>query len=171
MHAQSCLTLCDPMDCSPPGSSVYGISQTRILEWVAISHLQGIFLTQGSNPCLWHLLRWQADSLPLCHLGDPHSISRWHLSDLLWHEVRGRDNLKPDGESGMGTSRAEGTRKLPRQGAKPTCHPPVLHPRVPFISHLWPHGAPCGRLMRRERAKLDPQMDPFGVWVEAEDRG
>ena len=34
---QSCLTLCDPMDCSPPGSSVHGIFQARILEWVAIS--------------------------------------------------------------------------------------------------------------------------------------
>ena len=35
--AQSCLTLCDPLDCSPPDSSVHGISQARILEWVAIS--------------------------------------------------------------------------------------------------------------------------------------
>ena len=34
---QSCLTLCDPVDCSPPGSSVLGILQARILEWVAIS--------------------------------------------------------------------------------------------------------------------------------------
>ena len=34
---QSCQTLCNPMDCSPPGSSVYGILQARILEWVAIS--------------------------------------------------------------------------------------------------------------------------------------
>ena len=34
--AQLCLTLCDPMDCSPPGSSVHGILQARILEWVAI---------------------------------------------------------------------------------------------------------------------------------------
>ena len=34
--AQSCLTLCDPMDCSLPGSSVHGILQARILEWVAI---------------------------------------------------------------------------------------------------------------------------------------
>ena len=34
--AQSCLTLCDPMDCIPPGSSVHGILQARILEWVAI---------------------------------------------------------------------------------------------------------------------------------------
>ena len=34
--AQSCLTLCDPVDCSPPGSSVHGILQARILEWGAI---------------------------------------------------------------------------------------------------------------------------------------
>ena len=39
--SQSCLTLCDPMDCSPPGSSVHEIFQTRILEWVAISFSRG----------------------------------------------------------------------------------------------------------------------------------
>ena len=38
---QSCLTLCDPMDCSPPGSSVHEISQARILERVAISFSRG----------------------------------------------------------------------------------------------------------------------------------
>ena len=38
---QLCLILCDPMDCSPPGSSVQGISQARILEWVAISSSRG----------------------------------------------------------------------------------------------------------------------------------
>ena len=38
---QSCLTLCYPMDCSPPGSSVPGILQARILEWVAISFSRG----------------------------------------------------------------------------------------------------------------------------------
>ena len=38
---QSCLTLCDPMDCSPPGSSVHGILQARILKWVAISFSRG----------------------------------------------------------------------------------------------------------------------------------
>ena len=36
MHAQSCLTLCNPMDCNLPGFAVYGIFQARILEWVAI---------------------------------------------------------------------------------------------------------------------------------------
>ena len=38
---QSCPTLSDPMDCSPPGSSVPGISQARVLEWVAISFSRG----------------------------------------------------------------------------------------------------------------------------------
>ena len=41
VHAQSCLTFHDPMDCSPPDSSVLGIFQARILEWVAISYSRG----------------------------------------------------------------------------------------------------------------------------------
>ena len=39
--AQSCLTLCDPMNCSLPGFSVHGILQAKILEWVAISFSRG----------------------------------------------------------------------------------------------------------------------------------
>ena len=39
--SKSCQSICDPMDCSPPGSSVHGISQARILEWVAISSSRG----------------------------------------------------------------------------------------------------------------------------------
>ena len=35
IHAQLCMTLCDPMDCSPPGSCVHGIFQARILEWLS----------------------------------------------------------------------------------------------------------------------------------------
>ena len=41
VRAQSYLALCDPMDCSPPGSSVHGIFQARTLEWVAISYSRG----------------------------------------------------------------------------------------------------------------------------------
>ena len=52
--AQSCLTVCHPMDCSLPGSSVCGIFQARLLEWVAISFFQGIFLKQGLNLGLPH---------------------------------------------------------------------------------------------------------------------
>ena len=39
--AQPCQTLCDPMDCSPPGSSVHGILQAGMLEWVTISYSRG----------------------------------------------------------------------------------------------------------------------------------
>ena len=55
MHAkllQLCLTLCDTVNCSPPGSSVYGNLQVRTLECVAMLSFWGIFLTQGLNPCL-----------------------------------------------------------------------------------------------------------------------
>ena len=52
--AQSCPTLCDPMDCSLPGSSLHGILQARVLEWDVIFLLQGIFPTQGSNPGIPH---------------------------------------------------------------------------------------------------------------------
>ena len=70
MHAKSfqlSLTICDSMDCNPPGSSIHEILQARILEWVAISS-PGDFLnaeTQPTSPA------WLADSLPLLHLGSP----------------------------------------------------------------------------------------------------
>ena len=65
--AQSCLTLCDPMDYSPPGSSVHGILQARILEWVAISISRG-----SSRPRdLTLSLAFQADSLPSELSGKP----------------------------------------------------------------------------------------------------
>ena len=67
MHvcAQLCPTLCDLMDCSPPGSSSYGILQARILECHFL--LQGIFLTQGLTLHLLYLLHWQVNSLPWTH--------------------------------------------------------------------------------------------------------
>ena len=74
MHAQSlqaCPTLCDPLDCSPPGSSVHGILQAKILDWVATLSSRGIFPTQISNPNLLCLLQWQASSLPTIPPGKP----------------------------------------------------------------------------------------------------
>ena len=68
--AQSRPTLCNPMDCNPPGSSVHGIFQARILEYCH-SLLQEIFLTQGLNSHLLSLLHWQAHFLPLSFLGNP----------------------------------------------------------------------------------------------------
>ena len=46
---QSCLTLCDPTDCSLPGSSAHEISQARILEWVAVSFSRGTSLPRDQT--------------------------------------------------------------------------------------------------------------------------
>ena len=68
--AQSCPTLCDPMDCSPPGSSVHGISQARILKWVAIFYSGGSppttqVSTQNFLHWLWVLYHWALREAPL----------------------------------------------------------------------------------------------------------
>ena len=63
--AKSCLTLCDSMDSSLPGSSVHGISQARILEWIAISFSRRL-LDSGVEPVS---LALQANSLLLGHQG------------------------------------------------------------------------------------------------------
>ena len=72
--AQSCPTFCSFMDCSPLVSSVHGISPGNFPKNTGLGFhflLQGIFLTQGSNPHLLHLPHWHTDSLLLCHLGSP----------------------------------------------------------------------------------------------------
>ena len=65
---QSCLTLCDSMDCSLQGYSVHGILQSRILEWIAIPFSKGIFPTQELNPGLLHC---RQILYPLSHQGSP----------------------------------------------------------------------------------------------------
>ena len=74
VHAQSCPTPCDPMDCSLPGSSVHGILQARILEWVATSYSRGSFWPRdrtrvSCNSCLGRQIL-----LPLNHVGSPRNI-------------------------------------------------------------------------------------------------
>ena len=64
---QSCPTLCDPMDCSPPGSSVHGILQARILEWLPFP-FPGDLPDSGVES---ESLALQADSLPSEPPGKP----------------------------------------------------------------------------------------------------
>ena len=74
--AQSCPTLCNPMNCSPPGSSVHGILRARILEWEeGHALLQGIFPIQGSNLHFLGLLHWRVGSSPLAPPGKPQAFS------------------------------------------------------------------------------------------------
>ena len=89
VSVQSCPTLCDPMDCSLPGSSVHGISQVRILEWVTISSSRGSsqprdqthisYISCIGRWLLYHcttleaqsfycmLFKWTSQSHDLCH--------------------------------------------------------------------------------------------------------
>ena len=62
------------MDYSPPDSSVHGIFPGKNTGVGCNFLLQGIFLTQGSNPYLQNLFHWQVDSLPLSHLGSPEDL-------------------------------------------------------------------------------------------------
>ena len=66
----SCARLCDPMDYSPPDSSVHGILQARILGWVAMPSSRGSSQPKDRTrvSCL---PRWQVGSLPLAPLGKP----------------------------------------------------------------------------------------------------
>ena len=114
MHAkslQSCPTLCNPMDCSPPGSSVHGILQARILEWVPIS------LSTGSS-------QFSLVTQPCPTLSNPMDCSipgfpvRHQLPELApahVHRVQLYDPLgwSPPGSSVHGISRQEHWNGLP----------------------------------------------------------
>ena len=98
--AQSCLTLCDPMDCILPGSSVYEILQARILEWAAIPF----------SRCFITNVRWNGRDFPggpvaktpSSNAGGPGSIpdqgTRLHMPQLRWNgraEIDIRDGQSP----------------------------------------------------------------------------
>src|SRR5574337_500361 len=102
VHAQSCLTLCNPMDCSLPGSSFPWNFPGKNTAVGCHFLLQVIFQTQGSNPSLLHLLPWQAESVPLCHWG---SLVAVQAADCRW--------LRPP------------------PSTAPVCHPPPAHPTPP----------------------------------------
>ena len=71
-------TLQDPVDCSPPGSSVHGILQARILEWVAMLSSRGSSDPGIKPPCLLCPLHWQVGSLPFVPPGkDPEIYQIW----------------------------------------------------------------------------------------------
>ena len=77
--AQSCSILCDPLDCSPPVASVHGDSPGKNTGVGCHALLQGIFLTQGLNPCLPY---WPANSLLPSHLTLPAWASPEHCLGL-----------------------------------------------------------------------------------------
>jgi len=81
VHVQLCLIFCDSMDYSPPGSSVHGIFQTRILEWVAISYSRGSSRDQTHDSCvscigrqILYQLRPLGSHIPMYHIYMNHII-------------------------------------------------------------------------------------------------
>ena len=69
---QLCLTLCDPMDYTPPGSSVHGILQARILEWVAMPSSRGSSQTRDQN---------------LLSLTSPAVAGRFFTTSTIWEAL------------------------------------------------------------------------------------
>ena len=77
MHAKSlqpCSAFCDPMDCSPPGSSIHGISQARILEWVAVSFSRGSSHPRDRTSISYISCISRCGFLPLAPPGKPHPV-------------------------------------------------------------------------------------------------
>ena len=135
--APSCPTLCYPIDCSPPSSSIHGISQARILEYFYFYFLlQCILLTQESNP---HLLHWQADSLPLSHVRSPDNMKMnpkpllnicilWRVVDRLFYhkcqlsrcitwELWLKFYLRQNEDCSLGDSTSFSFERLPQRGS------------------------------------------------------
>ena len=89
--AQSCLTLCNPMNCSLPGSSVHGILQARILKWVAIPFSKGSSWPRDQTWVSYNAGRF----FSLSHQGSPREeISRCHFTfknrTIQWQDIHRR---------------------------------------------------------------------------------
>ena len=91
--AQSCLTLCNPMDCNPPHSSVHGILQARILEWVAIpfsressrsgdwngdTYIAGRFFT------IWFIWDLECILMPICRYKHSNFLSKVNIVVFIY---------------------------------------------------------------------------------------
>ena len=156
--AQSCLTLCSPMDCSPPGSSVQGILQARILEWVAIPFSRGSSCPgiEPRSPTL------QADSLlfepPGKSILTKHSFritlcNTAHSSNLTLSSIWA-DGIETElfwsGSHLLGCS--FGDHPYHHQGCKKQCSVANLHGLATLLSSVnyshWMRGKPYG-LMKK----------------------
>ena len=101
---QLCSTFCNPVDCSPPGSTVHGILRARILEWVAMPSSKG-----SSRPRDWtHIyLHWQTGSLPLAAPRKPLILSAFINCFMKMTSTAdpGRESAEPgSGVVGLGES-------------------------------------------------------------------
>jgi len=137
MHAQSlqlCPTLCDPMDCNPPGSSIPGILQARILEWVAMPSSRGSSWP-GDWTCLLSLFhgRWNA----LSHLESPGDILIAHLF-LLWRSIYSHPSSWITALSWWrGLCNSVKLWAMPFRATKDRCHSEVFWEKVVHWKRKW----------------------------------
>ena len=96
---QSCLTLYDPMDCSPLGSSVHGILQARILKWAAMPSSRGSF--QPRDLHLLHVLHCQAGSLSLAPPGKSHTHTHTHTHTVKYYSAVRKEEILPFATTSM----------------------------------------------------------------------
>ena len=127
--SQSCLTLCEPMDCSPPGSFCPLNSPGKNIRVGSHSLLQGIFPTKGSNP---HFLHYRQILYHLNHQGSlhTHSVQFSHsvMSDSLWtHESQHARPPCPSPTPGVYSDSCPLSR---------WCHPIISSSVDPFSSRL-----------------------------------
>ena len=125
---RSCLTLCNPMDCSPPGSSVHGIFQARMLEWVAIPSSRGLNLG---------LLHCRQILCQLRNAGSPKINNHYVL--FIFGNMEGRSNLVSEGSNQINTKRER--EHLRWEGALAYSHSPFESHSVIFGPQTIPEGA------------------------------
>ena len=95
-----CPTLCDPHGLWPSKLFCPWDSPGKTTGVGYHSLPQGIFLTQGSNPCLFCLLHWQAGSLPLAHLGSPPCVLANLIKSNVWDFPGGPVDKNPPASAG-----------------------------------------------------------------------
>ena len=169
--AQSCPILCDPTDSSPPGSSVHRISQERILEWVAISSSRGSSRPRDWTFVFFHLLHWQADSLPLRRLGsslisyvllqinEMDTLPLWNnTASLIFQSCSGRDS-GPLPQSWQGQSPSKSHLKTAASPRSRRDHPADLEQRPVEFPGL---ACPPLHTAHRSWAEISPRLLPSG---------
>ena len=130
--APSCPTLCDSMDCSPPGSSVHGILQERILEWVAIPFSRGSS-RPGIEPRTPTL---QADTLPSKPAGNPR---------LTIRQITGKGHsTKRLTSAPQSCQDCQKQRKSEKHTAKRSLRRPSIYDVVPWRGS-WKHKMTLGK--------------------------
>ena len=87
LNSFSCVPLWEPMDCNPPDSSVHGILQARILEWIAVPSSRVPSQNRDGTHTPYICLYWQVGSLPLAPPAKPNTYTYIHFQTVFSHTL------------------------------------------------------------------------------------